>query len=111
MQTPLEILTAAQELIRDPVRWTRETYAREPGGECVEPNDKDACSWCSIGAIQHVLGSNSDLAEHPTFTLLQRAANCSSVPDYNDNDDHTHVDIMTMFDQAKELARVETAGA
>ncbi len=99
----LEILSNAQNLIRDPRNWAKHTYSKDMLGMSVEPTSPDACRWCSIGAVLKVLDLPSDTSRHPTFDLLEKANGNWAVPDFNDTS--THEEVMEMFDKAKELAR------
>lgn len=96
-----DILTNAQNLIRDPKNWTQELYARDEDDHAVEPASKQAVCYCSLGAIMRVTGLDSDTTEHPTFDLLEVAMG-SFVTEFND--DRTHAEVMAAFDKARELA-------
>ena len=46
-----KVLSAAQNLIRDPAHWTKGAYARNELGDRVGPHDPSAVCWCFAGAV------------------------------------------------------------
>jgi hypothetical protein len=110
VQSNLEILTAAQELIRNPAHWAKGDFAFDDNGGAVDPTSSEAICFCALGAIGHVLGHVPD--DHDTFDLLGRALNdhrVGAVPEFNDQPVTTHAEVMAMFDKARELARATAA--
>ncbi len=101
---PLEILTKAQELIRDPVNWARGEMARDAQGLRTPAWSHDACSWCALGSLTKIAADGA--APSPTLgqavNLLTEAVGWASPASVNDR--KTHADVMAMFDRAKELA-------
>ena len=55
MKPMVEILTEARELLADPDRWTRGTFARTKLGTRVSPHAASAESFCMLGAAKRVL--------------------------------------------------------
>lgn len=52
-----ETLDAAADLILQPGKWTRGTYARDSRGRAVFINDPKATCFCAVGAILHLEGA------------------------------------------------------
>ncbi|KQS84277.1 hypothetical protein [Rhizobium sp. Leaf383] len=103
MRNPLEILTQAQNLIRDPNHWTQGAYARNEHGHSLMIDDDGVTCFCSLGALRKA--ANSDLYP-PGFSYLQAAARqLDDSPNLVDfNDEHTHAEVMALWDKARELA-------
>jgi hypothetical protein len=113
MKTAYEILTEAQDLIRDPAHWTQQVYARNPEGFERNATDSDATCFCSLGALHRVLQpsvfSTTDVLDmfYETRRYLTDATSESSRFNYihEFNDEHTHEQVMAVWDKARELAR------
>lgn len=105
----LDILTKAQDLIRDPKNWTKGTYAREEGGHPVAVDEPSAVCFCSIGALVKVLDGDPDNLRMARGCLVSAVRD--SDPDINGiaefNDHHTHEEVMAVWDNARELARAD----
>ena len=56
MRSTIEVLKAARKLIKDPTRWTKDTYARNAAGAETAVRAKDATCFCAAGAVCRVLG-------------------------------------------------------
>jgi hypothetical protein len=113
-----EILINAKKLIEKKENWTTMYSARDMNGISVSPRGASAHSFCSIGAIERVCddfmyGGPQNKATWylrraaKSFTtdytrLMPISSAVGSVSDYNDN--HTHVEVMAMWDKAIELA-------
>lgn len=103
----LELLTKAQDLIRDPKNWTQGTYARTKDGTAIQSLDGRAVCFCSLGAINR---ASTRISSNTTVTakhILSRAARELTGENrgaayFNDNE--THKKVMAMWDRAKELA-------
>jgi hypothetical protein len=104
--TAYEILTAAQDLIRDPKRWTRGAAARDAKGEKVGALNPAATCWCADGAIVKCgggekYGTGSNIAIKRLFLIEPREpAGIVHV-----NDDKGHAAVMAMFDRLREKAK------
>ncbi|MBD9544279.1 hypothetical protein IB276_33070 [Ensifer sp. ENS04] len=102
--TPLDLLTEAQKLIRDPKHWTQGVYARNKDGNEVSSRNPDAVCFCSMGAIYVAAGEH--LYEKPhleAVRLLNTVIDIDAgIPRFNDT--HTHEEVMELFDRARELA-------
>jgi hypothetical protein len=101
----LELITAGQELIRDPAHWTQGIYARNSAGEAVGMLSDRAFCFCSIGALhraQHNLDLEYELIDQAHEILDKATGEIESVVKANDSNSHDYV--MGMWDRAKELA-------
>lgn len=89
-----EILIKAKEVIANPENWIQGSYAIDKDNNTAYGFNKNTVCFCSIGAIQKVLGSNKlNKAEN----FLREAAGCNIV-EYND--EHTHSEVMEVWDKA-----------
>ncbi|MBC2806577.1 hypothetical protein C3Y94_025845 [Rhizobium ruizarguesonis] len=107
-----EVLTKAQNLIRDPKNWMQGWFARDEHGMGL-PNGADtrATCFCSMGALQRAVYLRSPLFDNAYLALAAAAYELSTedmtVPVYNDR--HTHEEVMAMWDRAKEIALAAAA--
>lgn len=102
------ILRQAKSLIEDKSKWCRNAYAFTESGLRTTGYDADACKFCSIGALQRVLplGTGGAPAEFTEAVVtLDRATEGSLIHTYNDN--HTHAEVMRLWDNAISLAEKE----
>lgn len=97
----LEVLTQARELISDPARWTRGYMARNKSGDAVSEKSPGAVCWCSIGAMMAVAGSFPNEI-YLAWDVLEQLTGVGLLAYFNDN--HTHEQVMEMFDAAIILA-------
>ncbi len=97
-KTTYQILTEAQELIRDPARWTQGAYARDAAGNPVGVRSDRAVCWCSAGAIKKVGGDG--VYARMLMEILQE---CAIV---HTNDDRGHDTVMALFDRVREKAKL-----
>lgn len=98
----IAIMDKAQNLIRDPARWTQ--------GEFHEIRDGVDC-YCSLGAIE-VFTQTDLITYHKIRRLLgdvvrELDGELTGIAMYNDI--HTHEEVMAVWDKAKELAREQAA--
>lgn len=105
--TPYEILTKAQDLIRDPKNWTQGAYARTAIGTPVLSRDEDAVCFCSLGAISKAAKDARLSVNTKSFlrTAIRDRCEYASIDTFNDN--HTHAEVMSAFDRARDLASQE----
>lgn len=103
------VLTLAQELIRDPLKWTQNTLARDRDGHSVEPYGDDAVSFCAAGAIAHVLGVRLGPGGAPRFEAVW--SHLKSYPPVlahrmpaHFNNTRAHGEVMAMFDWGRKHA-------
>lgn len=106
--TPLEALQKRRDLIADETRWTRGAYARTKGGNTIGPNERAACSFCSIGAIRRVC--DAELVLHASVAFLQKAVQ-EQTPDPSIaafNDTRRYDEVLAVWDRAIEMAKEQT---
>lgn len=95
----VELLTAAKGLIANPENWTRGCAARNILGKPVTTLNSTAYSFCGVGAIDratHELGL-SYKAQNVAIKALHSLIK-GSVSGFND--EHTHEEVMQLFDTA-----------
>ena len=96
-----QILTAAQDLIRDPKHWTQRAYARDRHGAGVGSNHPNAVCWCADGAIRKCGGADrygSLIPELVAFLKGQPGL-------VHTNDDNGHAATMDLFERLREKAK------
>lgn len=107
----VEVLKAAKAKIDTPEKWTKGYYARAKDGNIRDATDKDACSFCSMGAIYSITDHMPEhgvlLAERVGAYLI--AAMGTTVVDFNDRRAKDHEEVMAAWDRAIALAEAEAA--
>lgn len=110
---PSEILRAAKERIATPATWCQEVYAKDKWGLQTAEIGPDAAQWCALGAMHitkqthHSDIKSTDYAKAMEYLLRVMRPECDSLARFNDN--HTHAEVMTLFDTAIDYAlRKET---
>lgn len=97
------MVQSVQDLIRSPRSWSTFALARDRHGEEVKPRSKEACSWCTVGAIRCIL-ANDPNAENTLIFRLDDAAkqlfDHLTIMQLNDHQGHDAV--MKCFDHVKE---------
>jgi len=96
--TAASILFKAQDLIRNPKRWTQEAVARDKFGNEVSPLDDKASRFDMIGAIQR---QNPPADEYGSVINCLRRA-CGGLSPYEFNDGHGHKAVMKAFGRASD---------
>jgi hypothetical protein len=97
----VEILKAAKAKIENPANWTQGEFARdENGNKLMSGYSEGAVCFCSLGAIEAVIGTDFFDAEKAYMTIDEVMG--GSVANYNDN--HTHEEVLSAFDKAIKLA-------
>lgn len=105
-----ETLRAAKAVIENPENWTQQMYGRRAkhSGHHLMGYDPEATCWCSVGALQKVVGNEavyhlecklSDAARLIANTKVENAVHF--------NDHRSHDEVMRMFDLAIERAEKE----
>jgi hypothetical protein len=118
-----EILIAARAKIADEAAWTQGEFTRDAKGYAAW-NYREACSFCSLGAIQVVappsviawdvnsIGPSGPI-QYLVEAIPQEFIEDIRVRDETDflhgfvaqyNDKHTHKDVLAMYDRAIEAA-------
>jgi hypothetical protein len=94
----LDALKAGRELLSEPKRWGRGSFAQDATGIHVPAQSKRAVCWCALGALHKVApGQENVWARIEAAALLQLAAR-GSVSFLNDNS--SHEDVLRMYDGA-----------
>jgi hypothetical protein len=107
-----EILINAKKLIEKKENWTTMYSARDMNGFSVSSRSASAHSFCSLGAIERVCDDFMYAGpQKKAASYLHKAEKrlfagpfmfIGSVSCFNDN--HTHAEVMAMWDKAIELA-------
>lgn len=109
MTTPVhELLTRAQDLIRDPKNWVQFSLAMTAAGAPVLPYHDSAVRFSSYGALERVAWSSA--IRDPSYrqalqvlkSTLLRLSGHEYVGAYDDASNHEEV--MLLWDKARELA-------
>lgn len=117
--TPTVVLEHARFLITHPEHWTQGAYARDKNGLWVFSWAPEAHCLCSLGALRAAAGHLSDafVADFEVYeeaALLQEAAKQLGYGGPTDtahfNDNHTHAEVLAMFDKAIELSKEASRG-
>ena len=114
-----QILESAYSLIKNPRIWIQEDEARDSTGTAVDATDADACQFCALGAINHVIffASAADISTEQyvwesiaerAFDLLAEGASLVVNPDFrrqaiaqfNDKPLTTHRDVIDAYKAA-----------
>lgn len=118
---PSEALTQAKALIADPANHTKGAYCRsKTTGNAIVMADSTQvgdCQFCSVGAINQIVGSDWRL-EARTKQTLSHAIREMQQTDFSDlvsdviinfNDSREHADVMKAFDTAIQIAKTNEA--
>lgn len=99
----VEILKAAKVKIENPADWTQGDFARDKEGRGLGNGyDSRAVCFCTLGAIEAVTGSDFFRA-YDAYDAIDKAASAAGAANYNDN--HTHTEVLELFDKAIKLAQ------
>lgn len=123
--TTVEFLKNAKARIADEKNWCRVHLAMNACKEFVQPSSPRAVCWCSLGTVylesrlleyQYQVALAEELRDRAEATLSEAVAEITnsdalekstytSIPIYND--DHSHEEVMKMWDKAIEIAERE----
>lgn len=106
----LKIIKDARALITDPANWTQGEYAKDRQGDKCDPMSSKAICFCALGAIQKAgqLESDDNLpADWLEHSISKIKPQIISVNRFNDN--HTHEEVLAVFDAAIAAAIAEVA--
>lgn len=106
-----------KDLLREKKHWTKFAFARGANGMPIEPEDPTACSWCLMGGVTCVrdrLEKDHAYSEIKQATdgalallgqaLYEKVPGCDwSLMGYNDNEDVTHKDVLSLVRHAIKL--------
>lgn len=92
-------LEAALAIIEDPAKWTQRAFARHANGNPIGPLEKNACSWCALGALTLVTANDCSL--HDEVKLLDdEAVRAGKGCVLMLNDQGSHAEVVEMFKRA-----------
>ena len=101
MNSAVEILKAARELISDPAHWTQGSEARDEKGDPVLARSKGARCFCAVGAL--ISASGKAPWKRPLEALRSELPKpIFYVSDFNDTG--SHEEVLALFDRAIERA-------
>ena len=122
VESPVDILIGARQLLTDSGHWIRWTRAKRVDGVGVSATSREAVSWCALGAIQcatnlcdSATGFNRYEREAQSY-LIQAITDTDVQNDYklreeiakwNNSPSTSHQDILNGFDRAIALAEQE----
>jgi hypothetical protein len=92
-------LRAIRELLSDPARWCKGSWARDVAGKKIGPSQEGACRWCLDGAVLTLAGDYQDVE----VALNKAAASLKFPTGYIHLNDHPTTDHATV------LACIDTA--
>jgi len=107
MNDVVATLTAARELLSDPVRWTKGRMARDAAGERAYSRSPEAVCWCAAGALNKV---SSAWGVQEAQGILFASVSGKGIAAFNDDPTTTHADILAAFDRAIAAAKAEAGG-
>lgn len=97
-----QALIAARVLIAKKSRWIKGFMAFNKQNRGVDATSLEACKFCVLGAIRHVAGEWSPLEER-CRERLESVIGDGFIATFNDN--HTHAQVLAVFDKAIEGCR------
>lgn len=95
-------LRRTRKLLTPREAWTQGDLALDADGNSVSPDDDRACSWCLLGATEHVainyhLSLSADIALGATLG--------ADVDEWNDAPERKHAEVLDLIDRT--IARLE----
>jgi hypothetical protein len=99
MKTVEEYKTV-EALLADESRWCRFSDAITCEGIGVPTHDKNATSWCLVGAIRKIYGKESSKIIHQMQDLVRNKSSYHSVQRYNDSFGRTHKEVLDLVKEA-----------
>lgn len=104
-----ELLIKAKALIDTPEKWVQGFYATDNLGHRVSACSSQAVCFCSDGALRHAadveVGSSTPTYVTAMNTLCEVVAALTQHRSHTRyNDEHTHAEVMRVFDLAIEIA-------
>ena len=87
------------EFFSDRSRWCQQAFARDKNGRNVPSRDENACQWCLLGAINHLLDDEKSIqARMKLYSVLDKYSCDSSLIIFNDT--HTYEEVMSLIEKA-----------
>lgn len=105
-----DILREAQQLVAQ--RWCQGTHACDANGEVVSPLEKEAVSFCALGAVlavqkkkeaEHEFGEMFFAYKRALLYLDKACPDRHLVFNYNDTEGRTQEEMVALFDKALTL--------
>lgn len=112
--TTAEILLKAADLIEPEGAWTTEAYARNDGGDIVQPGDPSASCWCLIGAIGRVDRFNPSYMALDKFEAMPAIQALTAVtdgvwpPNWQDSIGRTQAEVVAALRAAAKTVGAES---
>lgn len=103
MTSALKVLVAARELLSDEKRWTRYDLAHDVDGVEIGPRSENAVCWCVMGAV-HKFSPGVAPGVGGALNLVHNAVG-GPIPEFNDDPETTHADVLRVLDVAIEKAQ------
>lgn len=100
----LTIVREMRDILIDPDRWTKHTWARNTNDTPVSTIGQPACKWCLLGCLECVAYKHlRDPAYANSYSLTHDAITAHlpkgvRISVYNDDPDTTHQDIINLLD-------------
>lgn len=110
----LRIINRAIELVSNPKKWTKKTYARNYLDQSVAPMSPEAVCFCLYGAIERSIGELAlpgVIHSRVTSTVLDFVYSqiTGKITNFNDFETTTHADILAVLNKARaELRNVKS---
>ncbi len=82
-----------KELLNEPSKWTKGTWARNEKGEPVYESDCHAVCWCLIGAIRKCYGSEET---EEILKKVRSALKVQSISDWQDRPERNFYEIQKL---------------
>lgn len=99
-----EMLEKAKAVIADPSHWTQGWFAKDAAGRDTFSLRSDAVCWCSMGALNKAgFGPWGETFAIAFEAALVEIGYDGGIASYNDN--HTHEEVMKVWDRAIQLAK------
>jgi len=104
-KTVTEIISDAKKLIEDPEHWVQYTMAHDSQGNTVDPEDKEAVSFCSVGALYNTISPREKEFYRAIHYLNDASRELTGILVVSANDTCSHRSIMRIFDNAIKNAK------
>lgn len=86
------------QLLAEPSRWTKGSYAKDAGGHEVPFYSPYACSWCISGALAHCYVYNEPAHESARRSLLELPEiKGLTLSEWNDSHLTSHADVLRVL--------------
>ena len=102
--TLTEYLQKAKALIE--AGWTKGVYARDDNQDETNPEESDACAFCTLGALHRVSHSTMTKGNSVWYDAANVIKKClpaeydGHIPSFNDDPNVSKDDVLALFDRA-----------